>query len=75
MNIATLRRFFTGRLTVSLITSFIGNKQHSDTIPVHDVRSFRRYGGVVHYHTVLEKFGKRLSVSEEVTKNTIYYSN
>jgi len=68
MNIATLRRFLTGRLTFLLITSFIGSKQHSDTIPVLDVRSFRRSVGVVHYHKVLEKFGKRLSVSKEITK-------
>jgi hypothetical protein len=68
MNIATLRCFLTGTLTVSLITSFVGRKRHSDAKPVFDVRSFRRSDGVVHYHTVSGKFGKRLSVSKEVTK-------
>jgi hypothetical protein len=68
MNFATLRRFLKGRLTVLLITYFIGRKQHSNTIPGLDVRSFRRSDGVVHYHKVLEKFGKRLSFSKEITR-------
>jgi len=68
MNIATFRCFLTGTLTVSLITSFVGRKRHSDAKPVLDVRSFRLSDGVVHYHTMLGKFGKILSVSKEVTK-------
>ena len=51
-----------------MITSFIGRKRHSDTVPVLDVRSFRGCDGFVHYETVLEHFGKRLSVSKEITK-------